>query len=170
MGDNKYYFFYSNYCEHCKDYKVKLTKAGLLNTFNAVCVDNRNIKLPRNLTGVPAIIVPEYKDPLEMDDAFAWLNSIVNKKTKNDTIEPFFFNEMGGFSDKYSDLSDATPMSHSFSYIGQDGNTGIPTPVDDGGNNSSMSTKRKEEMEAQYEKLKQMRDMDVRRDIASQRH
>ena len=55
---SKYYFFYSDHCTHCNDFKIALTNAGLINDFKQICVDNKNIRLPRKLSQVPAIVIP----------------------------------------------------------------------------------------------------------------
>ena len=89
-------FFYSKYCNHCKNFILELKKEKLLKSFdNIICVDKRN-NLPEFVTSVPCIVIEDYDQPLFGDKAFAWIKYIKMKRSeeieKNNPINPFDFN------------------------------------------------------------------------------
>ncbi|SVA53178.1 uncharacterized protein METZ01_LOCUS106032 [marine metagenome] len=89
-------FFYSKYCNHCKNFILELKKENLLKSFeNIICVDKRK-SLPEFVTTVPCILIEDYDQPLFGEKAFAWIKYIKMKKSeeieKNNPINAFDFN------------------------------------------------------------------------------
>lgn len=73
--------FYSNRCAHSKELISELYKAGLIEAFAKVCVDN-NPNVPRGITSVPTMVVSRYPRPLKGQECFMWLQGI---KQQQDT-------------------------------------------------------------------------------------
>lgn len=165
--------FYSNYCQHCKDFLIKLKKMNedLYNNFTKIAVDG-NSKIPKGITSVPTIIVPSHNHPLTDESVFMWLETIAvdypckknvdNESEKTEEILPFIKNEMGyGFSDNFSFLESEGPLAHSFSFIGEDTNSFVPNndapiPTMDRPN----PTKLEDSFNVNLEELKNNRDCD----------
>ena len=111
---------------------LEIIKKNNIN-INLECIDN-NKNLPKFLRVVPTIIDKNCDKPLEGDFVFKFLNKFVNKSNTNsnsntninsndsienkDSIQPFFSNEMSGYSDGYSYISNENPMNHSFQFLG----------------------------------------------------
>lgn len=126
-NNNSFILFYSNYCDHSKDFLLKLKKLNisLFNKFTKISVDN-NSKIPKGIESVPTIIVPSHNYPLTDNSVFIWLDTMANEYCEEDKPEdiqdneilPFVKNEMGhSFSDNFSFLESDGPLSHSFSFI-----------------------------------------------------
>lgn len=166
MAD-KYILFYSQYCQHSQDFIVALQKTGYHDKFVKICVDDKKYKIPPSITAVPSIIIPEYNEPLQAADTFAWINSIIEKKSQTDTIEAYHPTVMSGFSDSYSSIEDggeATPMSHSFDFIHDAFKINTPTDMDEDPRKANSSNSKQNDMEQSYERLMQQRDMEVQQD------
>ena len=115
---------------------LEIIKKNNIN-INLECIDN-NKNLPKFLKVVPTIIDKNCDKPLEGDFVFKFLNKFVNKSDNNinsntninsnnsienkDSIQPFFSNEMSGYSDGYSYISNENPMNHSFQFLGNNMN------------------------------------------------
>ena len=131
-SEHSFILFYSNYCEHCKNFLVKLKEidSELFNRFKKICVDNNN-KIPKSITSVPTIITPSHDYALTDNAVFMWLDTlaeqyITNSKEPQSTqtieegeIVPFVKGEMGScFSDNFSFLdTHEGPLRHNYSFI-----------------------------------------------------
>lgn len=163
--NNNYYFFHSNYCEYSKELVVALRKTEYYDKFVKICVDDRSYKIPSSITHVPAIIIPEYDEPLFNADAIAWLTSKTSKKNSDETIEAYYPTTMSGFSDSYSNLTNETPMSHSFDFLDNEFKINAPSESGDSDPRKSGSSNRKsDEFEMNFEKLKQQRDLEIQKE------
>jgi hypothetical protein len=69
--------FYSNYCDHSKEFLVKLKnmRNGLFEKFTKICVDH-NQSIPKSINSVPTILVPSHTYPLTDSGVFMWLDSM----------------------------------------------------------------------------------------------
>ena len=143
---SKSVLFYSNKCKHSSK-ALEIIKQNNIN-INMVSIDNKNIKLPSFLKVVPTIIEQGSDTPLEGDFVFKWLErfnksdtsqeknhlQIEKNEPNSDSIQPFFSNEMSGYSDGYSYLSNENPMNHSYEFINgingpQDRTVNVPDKV-----------------------------------------
>ena len=70
-----YILFYSNYCANCKEFIQSLYKSPFFEKFKKVCVDN-NTNVPKEITSIPAIIVPKMVKVLVGTEAFHWLRGM----------------------------------------------------------------------------------------------
>ena len=127
----------------CK-YSIKaldIIKKNNIN-INLECIDN-NKNLPKFLKVVPTIIEKNCEKPLEGNFVFNYLerfnksnsnssksllnntptNSNNNSTENKESIQPFFSNEMSGYSDGYSYISNENPMNHSFQFLGNNTNS-----------------------------------------------
>ncbi len=174
-NQNQYILFYSANCSHSQTFLNMLQKnPGLYNKFIKISVDDRKYKLPSFLTVVPTLVIPSQNGRMILtnNDVFKWLESKSSQSNTNNAsnsnnanmsnttevknsgeIQPYFSSEMGGYSDQYSYLENANPMSHSFAFLG-DGNNKINTPKDE-------DLAKKDDLSKQFERFKNMRDSDV---------
>jgi hypothetical protein len=157
-NNNKYILFYSNFCNNSKEFITQLYKTKYYELFMKVCVDKKDIKIPKQITAVPTIIVPNYPRPLTGGEAFFWLEGMgkiestkettmqqkpgmpkkkvegeFGNQTGSESIIPFS-SEMGGYSDSYTYLDNGNALDRSFSFLSGSGNHGgsIPTPKEMG--------------------------------------
>lgn len=84
---NTFVIFYSNHCQHCKEFLVRLQKLGgnLYQKFTKICVDN-NPSVPKSIQSVPTILVPSHEHPLTDSSVFMWLDTLggnFNKEQNN---------------------------------------------------------------------------------------
>jgi len=104
--NNYHVLYFSNFCEHSKSFLDELSKNNLLNNFEKICIDHKNIKLPAFLKEVPTIIIPDHKEPLFGTDAFKWIEWSVaqttEKTNKIDAYQPV----LDSFSESFSNLND----------------------------------------------------------------
>ena len=168
MSNNKYILFYSKYCKYSGEFIVALRKVDLYDKFVKLDVSETRVrqKLPRSITSVPSIIIPQYEEPLNYNDAMRWIEMLSKEREKKEEIEPYYATAMGGFSEAYSSLSDETPMSHAFEFLGNEFK--INAPVEDGGDDprrSSSSSGKKNEFESNLERLTRQRDLDITQEI-----
>lgn len=166
---SKSVLFYSNKCKHSRK-ALELIQKNKIN-INLVSIDNPNINLPNFLKVVPTIIEEGQNSPLEGNFVFKWLDRYIKqnqtkenivKKTpdmpNNDSIQPFFSNEMSGYSDAYSYLNNETPMNHSYEFL----NGGQTQNVKDFSNSvNNNSNDKDDEFNKQYEQLMEQRRSEV---------
>ena len=83
-SNDSFVVFYSNYCDHSKEFLVKLRnmKNGLFEKFTKICVDNNN-SIPKSINSVPTLLVPNHPYPLTDNDVFMWLDSMSSQYTSN---------------------------------------------------------------------------------------
>ena len=120
--------YYSNYCNHCKQLLLKLSRTKTRDDLHFVCIDKRErhkdgttniilengqrLLLPPNVKSVPTILLLHHGnraiDGLKEINHFLSPGEIeINNKATDDNGEPLAFsmNEMGsGLSDNYSYL------------------------------------------------------------------
>jgi len=134
-----YIIFYSNYCANCKEFIQSLYKSPFFEKFKRVCVDN-NTNVPKEITLIPAIIVPKMTKVLVGTEAFHWLrgmnqihlqeqekqiNQDASSKAKNgaeppegSTGDPTNLNYAMGAVTAYSGTMDG--FSDNFSFLGNE--------------------------------------------------
>ena len=185
---NSFVLFYSNHCQYCKEFLLKLkhTDLNLFNQFTKVCVDNSQI--PDGIEVVPTIIVPTHSYPLTDQNIFNWLDSIKgsqvqsrqlsnetelakqqpqleNLSSSQDGISPYIQSEMGGgFSDGFSFLDDSQSLKHNFTFLeGSQNNLGgiSDTPIGNIDRPSlNQTNKSTSSFDSEYEKYMSNRDND----------
>lgn len=153
---NRHILFYSNSCPHSKEFISLLDNTSFSNSFIRVCVDQRNLNIPRNITSVPTIMVPEMPNPLTGDEVFMWISQHLNKDRgvpnnspnnppnnppNTEAIAegptPFLPYEMSSarsdtFSFIESDPNFGTPLLHNYSFLnGPVENTNSQSPKED---------------------------------------
>jgi hypothetical protein len=186
--NNKYILFYSNFCSNSKEFITELYKTKYYELFMKVCVDKKDIKIPKQITAVPTIIVPNYPRPLTGGEAFFWLEGMskinIQKESSNlvvqqgqkkkvegefsnqtgsESITPFSY-EMKGYSDAYTYLDNNNALDRNFSFLNGSGNHNIgsgniPTPKEMG----EFDKKQKDsEVSQAYERLMEERNRDFK--------
>jgi hypothetical protein len=164
---SKSILFYSNKCKHSKKAIDMINKNSI--NIQLVSIDDKSIKVPSFLKVVPTIIEQGSEQPLEGDFVFKWLS----RYTKHDSgqikskepvqsaddskIQPFFSNEMSGYSDGYSYLNNETPMDHSYQFLNGIENTKKGNMVSE---SSSSSSAKEDEFNKEYESLMAQRRME----------
>ena len=96
-SNDSFVVFYSNYCNHSKEFLIKLKnlKNGLFEKFTKICVDN-NTSIPKSITSVPTILVPSHPYPLTDDSVRVWLDSMSNQYTTVQTPQTQMQGQMQG--------------------------------------------------------------------------
>jgi hypothetical protein len=157
--------FYSNKCKHSQKAIQIINKNNI--DIQKICIDDNKIKLPSFLKVVPTIIDKENPQPLEGNNVFGWLEQHSRKEVKEvqktgspDGIEPFFSNEMSGYSDHYSYIGNENPMEHSFQFIG-DNNINTSNQNVSGNDSSDKSSEKEKALSSDYERLMEQRKSDV---------
>ena len=178
----RYILFYSNYCQHCKDFVQQLYKSNFNEKFQKICVDGKN-NIPKEINTVPTIIVSRFPRPMAGEEAFHWLRgmnmSSLQEKESQDTNTPkssnkdgdptnqnysmgavsAFSSTMGGYSDNFSYLGDSSaPIEHNFTFLDKNNETKIRTPNDGGIDTSSG---KKSEIDNAYEKMMSQRSKEI---------
>ena len=70
--------FYSNYCLHCNNLLNKLSKTILHSKILYVCIDDKNIKIPRIITRVPSLYIVGEKKVLIENEIDVWVKNQVS--------------------------------------------------------------------------------------------
>ena len=158
--------FYSNKCKHSQKAIQIINKYNI--DIQKICIDDNKVKLPSFLKVVPTIIDKNNPQPLEGNNVFGWLEQHskevvkeVKKTESTDGIEPFFSNEMSGYSDHYSYIGNENPMEHSFQFIG-DNNINTSNGNVSGNNSSDKSSEKEKALSSDYEKLMEQRKNDMK--------
>tara|TARA_Y100000389_G_scaffold187118_1_gene208206 strand:- start:2431 stop:3096 length:666 start_codon:yes stop_codon:yes gene_type:complete len=122
-------FFYSSYCQHCKQVINELTKSPVARSVKYVCIDSKAVreKIPPFIKSVPTIVIGDTNQVLVGNSIKKWIDSQYSKpnvshKTNEvprnqprrleEEVAPdapdgpgaWHINEMNNFSDKYSFL------------------------------------------------------------------
>jgi len=130
-----------------------LKNEDLLENFKLFCVEDHLNEIPRGITKVPTLIVSNISKPLEVEEAFRWVETIKTmrqqrfielqkqreeseKKTKEEENKKkrllgYIDTEMGKFSDKFAYLNFDAPIPHTFKNIADEGKDIIFTPPQD---------------------------------------
>jgi len=74
--------FYSNYCQHSKKLLILLQKAGWYNRIKLINIDEGKFKIPRAITSVPTMIIPNSNQPLIGEDVFKWVDQNILQRQK----------------------------------------------------------------------------------------
>lgn len=166
--------FYSNKCPHCKEILNLLSNIKL--KIKLISIEEIK-KIPNYLKVVPTLLKDSNSQPITGSSVFEWFkefernntsntpqsnqsnpsNQLSNKPIssgKNDSIEPFFNNEMAGFSDNYSYLGNDAPINHSYQFL----NSNMSS--NDKKFNEPQSNKEKS-FNKDYEKLMEARKNDI---------
>ena len=112
--DNKVILFYSQKCSHSNK-ALDIIKKNNMN-IQLQSIDMLK-SIPTFLKVVPTILIQKDSKILEGKNVFEYLN----KSNTDNTIQPFFSNEMTGYSDEYSYL-DSSQINHSYEYLNPSGN------------------------------------------------
>lgn len=140
-------FFYSAYCQHCKQIINELTKSPMSRSIKYVCIDSKSVreKLPTFIKSVPTLVVGETNQVLVGNNIKSWVNgeysrpNVQHKKVEVKKQQPvrreepvcedgpgaWHNNEMNNFSDMYSflDIDTSTQgnggisMAHNFELL-----------------------------------------------------
>jgi hypothetical protein len=70
--------FYSNYCLHCNNLLNKISKTILHDKILYVCIDDKNIKIPRIITRVPSLYIVGEKKVLIENEIDIWVRNQVS--------------------------------------------------------------------------------------------
>ena len=65
--------FYSNKCNYCNQIMNLMNKFNILGNFVQICIDDRRIKIPKQITKVPTLIVPDCNTPLVDQFVYNWV-------------------------------------------------------------------------------------------------
>lgn len=83
--------FYSNFCEYCKNLLSLLIKKGVRESFVLVCVDRKELRIPKFIDRVPSILTSN-KDLFTDDAIIRYIESKVQSVSQmQDEISPFMF-------------------------------------------------------------------------------
>lgn len=174
--------FYSKKCKYSSKALKIISENNI--PIKSICIDDKSIELPSFLKVVPTIIEQGTDRPLEGDFVFKWLQSRIKKtingsntstnsqitssnpqltsnnpQTDNSKIQPFFSNEMSGYSDGYSYLNNESPMNHSYEFLnGIPSNNNQMTPQMNSNENSS---EKENEFNKDYENYLKSRNLDI---------
>ncbi len=87
--NDSFVVFYSNFCDHSKEFLVKLKnmRNGLFEKFTKICVDN-NQSIPAAIKSVPTILVPSHQYPLTDNSVFLWLESLSGQYAPESNQQP----------------------------------------------------------------------------------
>lgn len=161
--------FYSNKCEHSKEFLILLHKDNSLNEQTTkVNVDNSNIKIPPYIKSVPSLIITENNKPslLVGSKIFEWYNKKHKQNIATNEIMEWDPCAMAGYSDGFSYLENKDAMKKSYSFI--DDSDKINTPdesnfesSDGSGGGGSKSGQIKTKLDNDYESFMSSRSSDV---------
>jgi len=184
--------FYSNKCSYCSQIMNLMQEFNILGNFVKICIDDRRIKIPKQITKVPTLIVPDCNTPLVDQFVYNWVikyapsnnnssfndnqnrvqdnnnqnQNSQNQDTQDKDILPFNKMEMTGYSDKFAYLENDTPLDHSYSYLNDNSKSDIKinTPSDDSGNfgNNNNTNNSINNRGMSMDKLLEMRESEVR--------
>lgn len=141
-------FFFSRTCQTSKMLFTILKNEGFIEYFKLFCVEDHLNEIPKQLKRVPTLLVSNIKKPLEVEEAFKWVetmkaikyNQMIEKqKNENVTItnEPqkkllgYVDTEMGKFSDNFAYVNIDLPVPHTFVGVGEDATNPIYTPPEE---------------------------------------
>lgn len=99
-------FFYSNFCDHCKEVISVIMKKNIRPNFLFVCVDDNKFQLPSCVTHVPTIITRQ-KDVLTDSIVLVYIDKLTNtvSNIENNDISPFSMADAAGYSSSYTWLT-----------------------------------------------------------------
>lgn len=107
-------FFFSSNCKYCYNLMKILKNIDLLKNFKLVKTDN-NKNLPPQITAVPTLVIAGYSKILVCDEAFKWVNNMINIKKETTEIKTELEYVNNNFSDLFSFIdNNNNPQSHNF--------------------------------------------------------
>jgi len=147
--------FYSNYCTYSKEIVATFSKLGLQKSVVFICVDDRNIRLPRFITVVPTLYLNKQKKILTDEEITNWMNEQTKKEGEEDLMA--YHGNNGGYSSSFSFLDDGGEggFVSKYSFL-ESSETSIETPKEFSGSNSSGRGS-KGGMDSALEQLQQSR-------------
>lgn len=85
MANKQNILFFSEQCNMCKSLIQLLKSINMLQYFKCICIDDKNVlnRLPKEITSVPATIIPSINKCLFGRDIFVWINSLRNAHSQN---------------------------------------------------------------------------------------
>jgi hypothetical protein len=167
--NSKYLLFYSNRCNHCKEFLSKLTKTNLKDSFSFFCIDNNYQNIPKGIKSVPTLLFKEDNNIIVGKTIFGWLNDQISpKKQSENPDDPLAWHgaEMGGaYSDNYSFLDSDTSaegtggssIAHSFSFLSD----GTPQIGSENNNVESSQESQKDRLTQNMENMMSQRDSEI---------
>jgi len=168
--------FYSKKCKYSNKALKIISENNI--PIKPICIDDKSIKLPSFLKVVPTIIEQGTDRPLEGDFVFKWLQSRTKKSvnvsssnsqitsnnlhTDNSQIQPFFSNEMSGYSDGYSYLNNESPMNHSYEFLnGMPSNNQNNNQMNPQINSNQNSSEKEDQFNKDYENYLKSRNLNI---------
>lgn len=105
---NKDLFFFSNYCDHCKDVINIMNKKNIRSTFLFVCVDNSKYQIPKCITHVPTVMTKNReivtdKDIIKFLDMLSTTSSHTGVPSE---LAPYSLLDGNGYSSSYTWLTE----------------------------------------------------------------
>ena len=165
MSNKNLVLFYSNKCEHSKEFLSMLHKDTSLNEQTTkVNVDNSNVKIPPYVKSVPSLIVNENNKPslLVGSKIFEWYNKKHKKNIETNKIMEWDPCTMSGYSDAFSYLGEEDVMKKSYSFVTDSDKINTPDESNfESGCGGSKSGQEKSELDNNYESFMSSRSNDI---------
>lgn len=98
-------FFYSKFCDHCKNVITVITKANIRELFVFVSVDDNKFNIPPFVTHVPSIVTKE-KQLVESDSIPDYLEKYIKHTSISSDISPFSLDSQSSYSTSYTYLTE----------------------------------------------------------------
>lgn len=98
-------FFYSKFCDHCKNIITVITKANIRELFVFVSVDENKFTIPPFVTHVPTIVTKD-KQLVDSDRISDYLEKYMSHTSSSDDVSPFSLGAQAGYSTSYTFLTD----------------------------------------------------------------
>ena len=125
---DKNILFYSNYCSYSKEIVSNFSKAGIQKEIVFICVDDRNIRLPKFIIVVPTLYLNKQKKILTDDQIIEWVQQNKSSNSNEEDLMAYHGN-IGGYSTTFSSLEDNSETGFVSKYSFLDNNDiSIETP------------------------------------------
>ena len=149
---NKDLFFYSKFCNHCKDVINIITKGNVRELFIFVCVDDNRFRIPEFVTHVPTIVTKS-RSVVSDDMVIDYIDRYIKTSSSSLPISPYQIE--AGYSSCYTFLTEngydnegkMSEEKNSYIMIGDDHKIYTPKESD---NSSSKTAKFDESTYEQY--------------------
>ena len=144
--------FYSKKCSTCFKLLQVLEAETFLKYFKLVCIDDKIDMLPPQITAVPTMIVRNINKPLNPEECFKWVKSMIdfrdnnNKNTEID-VQGFTDLEYNKFSDIFTFIKTDDPLAQTFHKYKDEKNNAIYTAPLEGKLGPKDQTKKIKELE-----------------------
>ena len=132
---DKNILFYSNYCSYSKEIVSNFSKAGLQKELVFICVDDRNIRLPKFITVVPTLYLNKQKKILTEDQISEWIQQQTKSSSNSEEDLMAYHGNIGGYSSSFSFLEENNDSGFvsKFSFLDSTDHS-IETPKEFSGN------------------------------------